>query len=157
MKVNSQWWSNEFKWSLRNEGPYNRQMFVFEHIAKNYILLVNLLWKCPNTRSSVTLWVQCNVDSWCLQLVWSSFTILLSALPHCRIFSKSTTTCEWLTCILDILQFRKTFFKKEKRHWNRETKVLNGHTKRQRAQCKKLPVKALYSAICRTISCRSIS
>ena len=44
----------------------------------------------------------------------TSFAVFLSALPHCRIFSKSTATREWLTCILDILQFRKTFFKKKK-------------------------------------------
>ena len=79
----------------------------------------------------------------------TSFAVFLSALPHCRIFSKSTATREWLTCILDILQFRKTFFtKKKKRCWNRETKVLNGHTKRQCWQREKLPVKALHSAIC---------
>ena len=77
------------------------------------------------------------------------FTVLLSALPHCRIFSKSTATREWLTCILDILQLRKTFCKEKKLRWNRETKVLNGHTKRQRRQREKLPLKALHSAICR--------
>ena len=79
----------------------------------NRILLVNLLWKWPNTQASVTLWVQRNIHSRCLQLVWF-FAVLLSALPHCRIFSKSTTTREWLTCIWDTLQFRKTFFKKKK-------------------------------------------
>ena len=44
----------------------------------------------------------------------TSFAVLLSALPHCRIFSKSTGTCEWLTCILNILQCRKIFFKRKK-------------------------------------------
>ena len=44
----------------------------------------------------------------------TSFAVLLLALPYCRIFSKSTGTHEWLTCILDILQFRKTFFKRKK-------------------------------------------
>ena len=44
----------------------------------------------------------------------TSFAVFLSVLPHCRIFSKSTATREWLTCILDILQLRKTFFKKKK-------------------------------------------
>ena len=43
----------------------------------------------------------------------TSFAVLLSALPHCRIFSKSTATREWLTCILDILQLRKTFCKEK--------------------------------------------
>ena len=79
----------------------------------------------------------------------TSFAVLFSALTHCRIFFKSTATREWITCILDILQFRKTFFYEKKRRWNRETKVLNGYTKRQRRQCEKLPLKALHSAICR--------
>ena len=35
----------------------------------------------------------------------TSFAVLLSALPHCRIFSKSTATREWLTYTLDILKF----------------------------------------------------
>ena len=70
------------------------------------------MWKCSNTQSSVTLWVQRNIHSRCLQLVWF-FAVLLSALPHCRIFSKSTATREWLTYTLDILKFRKTFKKKK--------------------------------------------
>ena len=77
-----------------------------------------------------------------LPMCSTSFAVLLSALPHCRIFSKSTATRKWLTCVLDILQFRKKIFKNKKPRWNRETKVLNGHTKRQRPQREKLPVKA---------------
>ena len=106
------------------------------------------MWKCSNAQSSVTLWVQRNIHSRCLQLVWF-FAVLLSALPHCRIFSKSTATREWLTCVLDILQFRKKIFKNKKPLWNRETKVLNGHTKRQRPQREKLSVKARHSSIFR--------
>ena len=79
----------------------------------------------------------------------TSFAVLFSALTHCRIFFKSTATREWITCILDILQFRKTFFYEKKRRWNRETKVLNGYTKRQHRQCEKLPLKAPHSATCR--------
>ena len=44
----------------------------------------------------------------------TSFAVFLLALPRCRIFSKSTATCEWLTSILDILQFRKTFLRKKR-------------------------------------------
>ena len=54
----------------------------------------------------------------------TSFAVLLSALPHCRIFSKSTGTRERSTCILDILQFRKTFFKRKKtelKPWNQSS------------------------------------
>ena len=69
-----------------------------------------------------------------LPMCSTSFAVLLSALPHCRIFSKCTATRKWLTCVLDILQFRKKIFKNKKPRWNRETKVLNGHTKRQRPQ-----------------------
>ena len=75
---------------------------------------------------------------------------LLSALPHCRIFYKSTATREWLTCIVDILKLRNTFLlRKKKRRCNHEIRVLNGHTKRQLRQREKLPVRALHSPICR--------
>ena len=68
---------------------------------------------------------------------------LLSALPHCIIFSKSTETREWSTCIVDILNKETHFFlRKKRRRWNLETRVLNGHTKRQRRQREKLPVRS---------------
>ena len=53
---------------------------------------------------------------------------LVLVLPHSRIFARSAATHKWLTCILDILEFRNTFFKKKKWHWNGETRVLDGHT-----------------------------
>ena len=40
-------------------------------------------------------------------------------------------------------------FEKKKRRCNHETRVLNGHTKRQLWQREKLPVRALHSPICR--------
>ena len=46
------------------------------------------------------------------------------------------------------LELRNTFLRKKKRRGNRETKVLNGHTERQRRQREKLPEKALHSQIC---------
>lgn len=49
---------------------------------------------------------------------------LLLVLPHSRIFARSTATHKWLTCILDILEFRNTFFKKKKtvlKWWNQSS------------------------------------
>ena len=49
---------------------------------------------------------------------------LLLVLPHYRIFARSTATHEWLTCILDILEVRNTFFKKKKtelKWWNQSS------------------------------------
>ena len=89
-------------------------------------------------------------------------SFLLSALPHCRYFSKSTATRERLPCIVDILKLKTHFFeKKKKRRWNHETWVLNGHTKRNRRQREKLPAKALSASFSnlppKKISRRSIS
>ena len=42
---------------------------------------------------------------------------LLLVLPHSRIFARSTATHKWLTCILEILEFRNTFFKEKKTAW----------------------------------------
>ena len=50
---------------------------------------------------------------------------LLLVLPHYRIFARSTATHEWLTCILDILEFRNMFFKKKKtalKWWNQSSR-----------------------------------
>ena len=46
---------------------------------------------------------------------------LVLVLPHSRIFARSTATHKWLTCILDILEFRNTFFKKKKRRGNQSS------------------------------------
>ena len=43
----------------------------------------------------------------------TSLAVLFSALPHCRIFPRSTATHEWLTYIWNILKFRRTFFYKK--------------------------------------------
>ena len=48
-------------------------------------------------------------------------SFLLSALPHCRIFSKSTATREWLPCIVDILKLKTHFFEEKKKKNGVET------------------------------------
>ena len=47
---------------------------------------------------------------------------LVLVLPHSRIFARSAATHKWLTCILDILEFRNTFFKKKKRRGNQSSR-----------------------------------
>ena len=114
MKVNSQWWNNELSEAKGMKVQITDKRLSLNTMLKTtYYSLYYWLTSCESSQSSVTLWVQRNIHSRCLQLVWF-FAVLLSALPHCRIFSKSTTTREWLTCIWDTLQFRKTFFKKKK-------------------------------------------